>query len=166
MCEDCTGNKLCNKCRCKRYYESHKGDYRRRDKEWNRLHPEARHLAYLNTPIEVIRERNRSSQEKRRAAPVNRLKQRYYATVRSIVEGTTVRRCKYTKYLGMQPDDLRTYLLKQLGGVLPENYEIDHMIPMTYAKTEEEVHRLNHYSNLQVVPSETNRKKNTVTWLI
>lgn len=38
-----------------------------------------------------------------------------------------------------------------------ENIDIDHIIPLVRAKTEEDVHRLNHYTNLQLLPSDYNR---------
>ncbi len=46
-------------------------------------------------------------------------------------------------------------------------YDIDHITPLSSAKTEEEVVALNHYTNLQLLPSEFNRyiKKDKVMTL-
>ena len=41
-----------------------------------------------------------------------------------------------------------------------EKVHIDHIIPLATAKTEEEVIRLNHFSNLQLLTAEDNIKKN------
>lgn len=38
-------------------------------------------------------------------------------------------------------------------------YEVDHIIPLATAKTEEDVYKLNHYTNLQYLTPEDNRAK-------
>lgn len=48
------------------------------------------------------------------------------------------------------------------NGELNHGWDIDHIIPTSSAKTEEEVVKLNHYTNLQPLCSKINRdiKKN------
>lgn len=50
------------------------------------------------------------------------------------------------------------------SGNFNEGFDIDHIIPISYAKTEEELHILNHWSNFQPLCSKNNRdiKKATV----
>ena len=50
------------------------------------------------------------------------------------------------------------------NGELNYGWDIDHIIPLDTAKTEEDVIRLNHYSNLQPLCSKINRdiKKNNL----
>jgi hypothetical protein len=43
------------------------------------------------------------------------------------------------------------------NGELNYGWDIDHIIPISFAKTEEDVLRLNHYSNLQPLCSYINR---------
>lgn len=43
-------------------------------------------------------------------------------------------------------------------------YEIDHIIPLSSAKTLEDVEKLNHYTNLQLLTHEDNIKKYTKSW--
>ena len=43
------------------------------------------------------------------------------------------------------------------NGELYYGWDIDHIIPISTAKTEEEIIKLNHYSNLQPLCSYTNR---------
>ena len=43
------------------------------------------------------------------------------------------------------------------NGDLDYGWDIDHIIPISTAKTEEELIKLNHYSNLQPLCSKTNR---------
>lgn len=43
------------------------------------------------------------------------------------------------------------------NGKLNYGWDIDHIVPISTAKTEEELLKLNHYSNLQPLCSYTNR---------
>jgi hypothetical protein len=43
------------------------------------------------------------------------------------------------------------------NGELNYGWDIDHIIPLSSAKTEEEVKKLNHHTNLQPLCSKTNR---------
>ena len=48
-----------------------------------------------------------------------------------------------------------------------ENVQIDHIIPLSTANSVEEVIKLNHYTNLQLLKEEDNRKKsNKLDWRI
>lgn len=50
------------------------------------------------------------------------------------------------------------------NGELNYGWDIDHVIPLSSAKTEEDIYRLNHYTNLQPLCSQINRyiKKDTI----
>jgi len=67
--------------------------------------------------------------------------------------------------VGCSPEFLKEYLEKQfIGEMCWENYgyygwHIDHIIPLSSAKTEEEIYKLCHYSNLQPLWSEDNMAK-------
>jgi hypothetical protein len=67
--------------------------------------------------------------------------------------------------IGCNPEELKEHLEKQFkNGMSWENYgyygwHIDHKIPLSSAKTEEDVYRLSHYTNLQPLWSEENYKK-------
>ena len=52
------------------------------------------------------------------------------------------------------------------NGCINFGWDIDHIIPISSAKTEEEVYKLNHFSNFQPLCSKVNRdiKKNTIDW--
>jgi hypothetical protein len=43
------------------------------------------------------------------------------------------------------------------NGELNYGWDIDHKIPLSTAETEEEIYKLNHYSNLQPLCSKVNR---------
>lgn len=50
------------------------------------------------------------------------------------------------------------------NGELNYGWDIDHIIPLSSAKTEEDIYKLNHYTNLQPLCSQINRyiKKDTL----
>jgi hypothetical protein len=77
--------------------------------------------------------------------------------------------------LGISYDEVLNYLFKnatmryinfQPQDYLKSNkYHIDHIIPLSTAKTEEEIIKLNHYTNLQLLTAEDNLKKhNILNW--
>jgi hypothetical protein len=67
--------------------------------------------------------------------------------------------------IGLTPNELKIYLEKKFtSGMTWENYgfygwHIDHKIPLSSAKTEEEIYELCHYTNLQPLWAEDNLKK-------
>ena len=70
--------------------------------------------------------------------------------------------------VGCTPQQLKEHLEKQfVDGMNWENrseWHIDHIIPLSSAKTEEEVYKLCHYTNLQPLWAEENlRKGNKIT---
>lgn len=71
------------------------------------------------------------------------------------------------KYLGCDPEYLRNYIEKKFTynmswnnyGILKDNWSIDHIIPLSSAKTVEELYKLCHYTNLQPLWHIENIKK-------
>jgi hypothetical protein len=65
--------------------------------------------------------------------------------------------------IGCNPQELKEYLEKQfVDGMTWENrckWHIDHKIPLSSAKTEEEIYKLCHYTNLQPLWAKDNIKK-------
>lgn len=67
--------------------------------------------------------------------------------------------------IGLMPNELKIYLeSKFIDGMSWDNYglygwHIDHKIPLSSAKTEDEIYKLCHYTNLQPLWSEDNLKK-------
>jgi hypothetical protein len=67
--------------------------------------------------------------------------------------------------VGCTPEDLKIYIENQFSeGMSWDNHNhtgwhIDHIIPLSSAKTEEDVYRLCHYTNLQPLWCEENYKK-------
>jgi len=74
-----------------------------------------------------------------------------------------LRKNKFNQYIGCTPEELKIYLEKQfLEGMGWDNHSkwhIDHIIPLDYAKTEDEIYKLCRYTNLQPLWAEDNLKK-------
>jgi hypothetical protein len=72
---------------------------------------------------------------------------------------------KTFEIVGCHPEFLKEHLEKQFKeGMSWENYglygwHIDHIIPLSSSKTEEEIYQLSHYTNLQPLWAEDNLKK-------
>jgi hypothetical protein len=78
--------------------------------------------------------------------------------------GSYGKKSKTQEILGCDFNFLETHLIgsaiKNYGVWLScERYEIDHIVPLASAKTEEDIIKLNHYSNLQYLTSLDNNKK-------
>jgi hypothetical protein len=70
---------------------------------------------------------------------------------------------KTFEIVGCTPEFLKEHLEKQfVDGMTWENrnkWHIDHKLPLSSAKTEEELYKLCHYTNLQPLWAEENLKK-------
>lgn len=75
------------------------------------------------------------------------------------------KRYKFSEYIGCLPSELKTHIEKQfLNGMSWKNHgkwHIDHIIPLSSAKTEKRLYELCHYSNLQPLWAEDNYKKSS-----
>lgn len=69
----------------------------------------------------------------------------------------------FSKYIGCSKDELLIHIEMQFkNGMNWENrnlWDIDHIIPLSSAKNEEELYKLCHYKNLQPMWSKENRQK-------
>lgn len=76
----------------------------------------------------------------------------------------TTKRSQTISLLGCSPQFLKEYIEKQFSDgmtweLVGQYIHIDHIIPLSSAKTEEELYKLCHYSNLQPLWAEENLKK-------
>ena len=88
----------------------------------------------------------------------------YMFTKESVIKKTK----KFNDYIGCTGEELKNYLEKQFQiGMSWDNYgkwHIDHIIPLSSFKTEEELYKLCHYTNLQPLwASENIAKHNKIT---
>lgn len=126
---------------------------------------------YVNNKELVIKKNNAYYLSKRNSDPVLQLKHDLSKQLRMAMKGTW----KYTDKSKGYPTIGLPYeeLVKYLWGTFELNYglgraevsldllHIDHIIPLSTAQTVEDVRRLNHYTNLQLLFKDDNQAKGT-----
>jgi len=146
---------VCKECRVeksKNHYEKYKEKIAERVKGYNKNNKEkinATRRAYQTRkmkedPLYVLSRRLR-----------NRL---YYAMKKKFWKKDT----KFFDYIGCSLEELKTHIETQfLSGMSWElrNFDIDHIVPLVSAKTEEEMYKLCHYTNLKPMWPIDNRSK-------
>lgn len=104
---------------------------------------------------------NESTAEKIRVLPIEL--ERLVSKVKGAVKDSYLRRkyrknTKTSKILGCEWDEFKEYLENNPYGFTTEerDLDLDHIIPISSAKTEEDVYKLNHYTNFQLLPHDYN----------
>lgn len=134
----------------KRYEDSHREQLLASDKRYREEHK---------------KEINEKHLERLHNDPIFKLKERVRFNVRDALRRKKHNKtCRTADIVGCDLDYLCNYLLKtwEKNYGKPwdgEPYHIDHIIPLATAKTEEEVRKLCHYTNLQLLSPEDNMKK-------
>ena len=121
----------------------------------------------------MIRERESNRQRKRREDPLYKFKDAIRNTIRRAMKTKgNKKNSKSWELLGCTFDEFRKYIEDKfelwmtwdnhgnpIDGIIEpdKSWDLDHIIPMASAKTEEEIIRLNHYSNFQPLCSYINR---------
>ena len=135
-------------------------EYRENNKEYSRLY----NKQYRETNKDLIRIRTKEKHTHRlNTDPVYKLKH----NIRGLVSGSISRK-GYSKtsrtheILGCDWNTLKEHFESQFDDNMNWDnqgtyWDIDHIIPLSSAKTEEDIIRLNHYTNLQPLESYYNR---------
>jgi hypothetical protein len=102
--------------------------------------------------------------KRRLSDPIFKLKSGIGNRLRDFLKQNGYNKNKKTfQTIGCTPQELRFFLEKKFKvGMSWDNHgewHIDHIIPLSSAKTEEEVYKLNHYTNLQPLWKEENLSK-------
>jgi hypothetical protein len=118
-------------------------------KEWREANKEKTRQYRIDNK-DKIREWNRKNREN----PLVRLKDSCRSRIRLVIKNKSYSKNKTTEdMLGCSWEDLKKHLESQFTeGMTWDNYgkwHIDHIKPLCLAKTEEEMYKLNHFSNLQ-----------------
>ena len=134
----------------KRYEDSHKEQLLASDKKYRQEHK---------------KEINDKHIERLRSDPVFKLKEQLRCNIRDAFKRRGRNKtCKTTDIVGCDLDFLCDYLFKTWENNYGkpwngEPYHIDHIIPLATATTEEEVIKLCHYTNLQLLTPDDNMDK-------
>ena len=170
----------------KAYREANKGiirkakkDYRERNKEkvaaqkasWyarNKDHVSEKSKNYRAQNPDKIKAHSAKKVEtrkaRRRVDPIYSLTCRIRCLVRACIRARGMTKSRKTEeILGCQLDEFVSHIERQFPkGMSWENmseWHIDHIVPMASAKTEEDVIRLNHFTNLRPIWAIDNLKK-------
>ncbi len=159
----------------KEYYSNKSKEYRKENRDELNEHKRGWDR---NRPIEEKRRyRNEYALKKKKEDPVYNLKCLMRSYVSSTLKSKGYKKSlKTIDILGCSFDEFKIYLESKFedwmtwenkglyNGELKYGWDIDHIIPLSTAKTEEDVIKLNHYTNLQPLCSKLNRnvKKNQI----
>lgn len=121
------------------------------------------------TKQKVYRKSNRkvyreNEKKKRYSDPIFRLKKNLRTRLSEYVKLMNISKKQSTfAIIGLTPENLRNYLQESfVEGMNWENYgmwHVDHIIPLSSAKSETELYELCHYTNLQPLWAVDNMKK-------
>ena len=152
----------------KKYYEINKETHNKMMSQHyieNKDRYKITHEAYRKENKEKINQCNVEYITKRRKEDsFFRLKHNLRIRVKEYIKVKNITtRNKTFDFVGCNPKFLENHIQEQFtNGMSWENYgkwHIDHKIPLSMAKTEEELYKLCHYTNLQPMWASDNRKK-------
>lgn len=154
---------MCKSCKSeynKKHYSDNKSIYLERAKIWHDENREKHNLnnrnSYYNNKEYYKARAKKRHYKLMKEDDVYKLSQNVKALIRnSFSYNNHKKNTKTSSILGCTPD----YLKEWLGGVPDLNTHMDHIIPSSWAESEEDVIALNHYSNFRLVDSKTNMSK-------
>lgn len=123
---------------------------------------------YKNNKTEIVKKKRIHGLERRSTDPVYKMKINIRSRLRNFAHNKNIRKkeqmigivgCNWEflwRYLGDSFEANYAMSREYMGDF---NYEIDHIVPLATAKTKEDLNKLNHYTNLQILLAEDNRKK-------
>lgn len=146
--------------RSKKYREKNKDILNEKKKEWDK-----------NRPIEEKRKyRNEYLKRKKQEDSVYNIKCSMRSYISTVLKSKGYKKSSKTiEILGCSFEEFKLYLESKFehwmtwenkglyNGELNYGWDIDHIIPISSATTEEEIIKLNHYTNLQPLCSKVNR---------
>jgi hypothetical protein len=153
-CRDC--QKICYMSNSEHYKEKRKKRYSEdREKELNR-----NRKYYENNKSEIIQK----LKEKKRIDKMLRISSNLRSRISQFVKSNKIHKDNKTMVmLGVDLNNFKKHLEENFSkGMTWENYgewHIDHIIPLYYAKTTEDLNRLCHYTNLQPMWGKENSSK-------
>ncbi len=146
-------NKVKIRANQKNYYTLNKEEIQKNNKNWIKLNKKRYYKARLLRHKELLKD------------PVYKLKYILKQRLRKVLKTKNFsKKNSIKKYIGCTPDFLRNHLETQFKpemnwGNHYKIWHIDHVIPLSSAKTEEELYKLCHYTNLQPLFVKDNLKK-------
>jgi hypothetical protein len=159
----------------KNYYGNNKNYFKKRNKEYRKINKE-KEKEYLKVYRQKNKEKIKENYRQRiKSDPLFKLSNNIRSMIASAIKKNGYKKLSKTEYiLGCSFEEFQSHLEFKFehwmtwdnrglwNGNLNYGWDIDHIVPLSSAKTEDELIRLNHYTNLQPLCSHTNRyiKKN------
>lgn len=143
----------------KRYRENNKEKVIERSRNWRKNNPDYNSIYYQKNKDKI----NQKVLEKTKSDPTFKLRRLHRSKLNKILLSKKTK--KTFDIIGCSPEFLKEHLEKQFkDGMTWDNHglfgwHIYHIIPLSSAKTEEEIYKLCHYTNLQPLWAEENLKK-------
>jgi hypothetical protein len=154
------------------YYINNKEKCNLRNKNWYELNKEKcrdDNKKWIEKNIDKVRKyHNDKIKQQRKTDPLKKLIFNTRTRIYSVLKNKTK---KSFDIVGCTPEFLKEYLEKKFTDgmsweLMGQHIHIDHIMPLSSAKTEEEIYELCHYTNLQPLWAEDNLKKsNKLTFL-
>jgi len=160
--------KSCKKKLNQNWRKNNSDKAKKSDKNWRKNNIELRKKYMKNYRLEnklhVLEYCNRYEKNRKKIDPVFRLKILCRKRIYHFLKLRKLTKKNETfKIIGCTPAKLKEYIEKKfLSGMDWNNqgkWHIDHIIPLSSAKTEEEIYKLCHFKNLQPLWAEDNIKK-------
>jgi hypothetical protein len=163
----------------KDYYQANKEILISKNKEYKKKNKESINRRRNERSKERRLELSEKLRERRRIDPVYRLSQNIRIYLRNVFRNKCIKKSTKTELiLGCSFIDFKEHIESQFeqwmswdnyglyNGDFNYGWDIDHIIPISFAKTEKEVIELSHFSNLRPLCSFTNRhiKSNKVEY--
>ena len=182
------GCKQCDNESSKKYYIknrekqlSRKKEYRIKNKEKIQsqkkeyvIKNREKQLSYQKEYYIKNKERKNEYERNRRLNdPIFKLTENVRSRLTTYLKTTGITKSKRTfDIVGCSPSELKDHISKQFADGMSwdkmgKEIHIDHIIPLSSAKTEEEIYKLSHYTNIQPLWAEDNLKKgDTLDYLL
>lgn len=157
----------------KKYYQDNKELIQQKHKKYNEEHKEEKRL---NNRLYRIKNRkilNEKNKQRRLQDPVYDFKCKVREVIKNVFRRKTIKSNSIEILCGCDAIKLKQYLIstfeKNYKVKWNEDYiklvHVDHIVPLATANTIEEVKKLCHYTNLQLLKVEDNlEKKNKIGW--
>jgi hypothetical protein len=150
------------------YFQDNKEKMMSASNKWIKANPDSKRKAWKkwkeNNREALNKNRAKRAVERRKTDPIHAMREVARTRVRHALNNKGFKRqAKTAIMIGCSWQCLKEYIESQFAdGMCWENrhlWEVDHIIPLSSASTQEEIIKLSHFSNLQPLWKEDNRKK-------
>lgn len=160
--------RTCMYIKIKERFESLPTELKNKIKEEKRLVNRKYRQKNKNNP-EYKKKRSERHKKRLKEDPLYKLRISYYRRINKCIKRFSTRDVYFLTNLGCSLDELKTYLESNFepwmswenyglyNGELNYGWDIDHIIPLSKAASEDEFYKLSHYKNMQPLCSKTNR---------